>query len=200
MSARTMPTKVTLGMSWPLAIIWVPTRMSMSPERKRWRISSKAPLGGGAVAIEPGDARAGKMLVQFVFNAFGASAEELNVFAMALGADGWNLFGEPAHVAEHAAVAAVQGQHDGAVGAEQALATIAAEHEAGKAAAVEEQHGLFSLQETLLHFFEQGAREGRLALSLEELNAHVNDANLRHGALGDAVGKAEHVIAPAPGC
>ena len=152
-------------------------------------------LGAGAIAIKASDAGGGQVLVKFVFHAFRASSEELNLITTALRAGVGNFFRKAAHVAKHAAVAAVQREDHRAVFAQHAFAALAADHEAGEAATVEQQNGLLAIFEACFHFFEQGAREGALAFCLEEFGTHVDDSHLRHGALCDALGQFKHGVA-----
>ena len=101
-------------------------------------------FGSGAVAIQPGNARGGQIFVQFSFDTFGTGAEKLDLIARTFRADGGNFGGETAKMAQHAAFAAVIGEDDGAVFTHHAIATFAADHETGEAAAIEQQHGLFA--------------------------------------------------------
>ena len=78
----------------------------------------------------------GKKPMQFVFNALGAGAQELNFLARALGTDGRNFLRETAQMAQHAAITPMVREHNGTVLAEQAVAAGAADHETGKAAPV----------------------------------------------------------------
>ncbi len=136
----------------------------------------------------------GNAPLQFVFDALGAQAHELDVFAIALGAALRDALGIVAIVAQHAAVAAVIGEGDGAVGALDALAAGAAGDEAREAAAVEQQHGLFAVGEARGHGVDQRAREGGVFAGFEELLAHVDQFDLRHGAALDALRQFEQRV------
>ena len=83
-SADITPTRVTLGMSWPLAIICVPTRMSNSfrenPEGWFRNGACRPPYRGPCARCAPG-----KFAVQFVFDALASDPNKLNIFALHLG-------------------------------------------------------------------------------------------------------------------
>ena len=116
-SADTTPTSVTFGISCPLAIICVPTRMSKLRSRKLVQDVFELPLAGDRIAIEPGNLRRGKFRVQLIFHALGPRAHEMNVLALAFRANRRNLFGISAVMAKQTAVAAVPRQREGAVDA-----------------------------------------------------------------------------------
>ena len=73
------------------------------------------------VAVHARDAGFGELLVQLVFDALGAHAHEVQVLALAARAQGGDLGGVVAVVAQQAALAPVVGQGDGAVDALQAI-------------------------------------------------------------------------------
>ena len=136
----------------------------------------------------------GKIFVQLSFDPLGTGTEKLNLVAAAFRAVGRHLVGKSAHMAEHAAVAAVIGQNDGTVLAQHALAAMPANHEARKAAAIQQQHRLLLRAQALRDLVQQAARESGLPFRLEKLHAHVDNFHLRHGALGDAFGQAQHLV------
>ena len=134
-------------------------------------------LAADGVAIQPRDAGLGKERAQLLFHTLAADADELDIFAIALGAAFGNWRRVVAVVAQHAAVAPVIGQRDGAVDALHALAAGAARDETRKAAPVEQQHGLLAVLQTLCHGVDQRARKGRLLAGFQELLAHVDYGN-----------------------
>ena len=114
---------------------------------------------GDGVAVHAADAGLRKGVVEFVFEAFRACAEEVEMFAGAVGAGFGDALGVAAIVAEEAFIAAMPGEGDGAVGAEDGLAAGAAVDKTGEAAAVHENHGLFACGEAFAEGFEEGTGE-----------------------------------------
>jgi hypothetical protein len=96
------------------------------------------------LAIQPGDACGGEGAVQLLLHAFAAHAHEVDVLALALGAEARDLLGVAAVVAEQAPVALVICQGKRAVDALHALAAGAAGHETGEASPVEQHDRLLA--------------------------------------------------------
>src|SRR5205807_7887676 len=100
-----------------------------------------------------------------------------------------DALGVIAIMTEHAAIAAMVGQRDGTVDAFETIATASAGDEARKAAPVEEQHGLLAFFESCGDGFEKTPRKDGLFAGLQKLVSHVDQLDLSHRALLDAVGK-----------
>src|SRR5437868_1970444 len=97
-------------------------------------------------------------------------------------------------MAEQAAVAAMIGQRHRAVNALDALATGAARDKTGKAAAVEQHHGLLAAVQTLAQRFDQPARECGLLARFEKFLAHVDELDAREGTFFNALREFEQRI------
>src|SRR4030081_940827 len=102
-------------------------------------------LAGNGVAIEARDASFRQLAMQLLFHFLRAESEKINVLALALGTLRGDLFGVVAIVAQHTAVAAVEGEGQRAVDTVDALATGAAGDRARESTTVEQKHGLLAV-------------------------------------------------------
>src|SRR5258708_4282450 len=91
------------------------------------------------------------------------------------------------------------GQRDGAIDAFHALSAGAAGSEARKSPAVEQQHGLLAFLKALGHHIHQASRENGKLAGFEKFLAHVDDFDIRHGPLLDALGKGDESVLAALG-
>src|SRR5687768_17353755 len=113
--------------------------------------SLKVALSAYRVTIHSRNAGFGKLAMQLILHFFRSDAEKLHVLASAFRADGRDLFGIVAVVAEHAPIAAVVGERDRAVHAGDTLSAGAARNKARESAAVQQQHNLLADLEALGH-------------------------------------------------
>src|SRR5260370_32707476 len=121
------------------------------------------------------------------------------MLALALGTLRGDLFGVVAVVAEHAAVAPVEGEGQRAVDTVDALTAGAAGDRARESATVEEEHGLLAIFKTEGNGFEHSARKSSLLASLQKLDAHVDQLHGRHGTGFHAVRQLEQRVFSALG-
>ena len=185
MSALTTPTSVTSGTSRPLATRLVPTSTS---ERPLAEVIDDP--GGGApalddVAVEPRHAQVGESDAQLLLDALGAASQV---------ADAHRAAGRTASRdgCRGATVVAAQGHDRGmederplALRADLHVAAVAAEHDAGGAAAVDEQDG--AVPDVPVERHEGGGQRRRdeAAVALGQLDPHVHGLD-RHGRPGAA--------------
>ena len=195
-------------MSWPLAIICVPTRRLISPECRRLQQALHVAAGADGVAVHAADARIGKELLQPLFALLRARAEVVQVLGLALGAG-------CGHGAPIAAVVALQPlagvgdlgvvgrlvirQRDRAVLALELFAAAAAHHDEAVAAAVEQDDDLLAAIERGLRLFEQAAGEELFLAGDAELLAHVDHLDLRQRPLLHALEHLHQRVAAALG-
>src|SRR5512133_821676 len=102
-SAFTTPTRVTPGKSCPLAIIWVPIRISAEQP-------VVAALAGGRVAVHTHNPRRRQQFPQVTFNPLGAGTQVLHLQRAAGRTDAGGRDGIIAVVADALASLAVEGQ------------------------------------------------------------------------------------------
>ena len=149
---------------------------------------AEAVLLGHGVGVDAGDLGAREEVGDGLLHLLGAVTLPADLGGTALGADHRGALLVIAEVAAGGVVGAVQGERDTAAPALDGLAAIWADERARMAAAIEEEDRLLAPLETLADAVGQLAREDVLALEVEHLAAHVDDAERGHRAVVDALG------------
>src|SRR5690349_4370783 len=132
-------------------------------------------FGARAVAVEAGDARAGKFLAQAFFEVLGTFAEKINVFGLALGAKLGDWLNRAAVVAFEAVALLVMGHGNAAIDALHRSSATAAQHGPGIAAAVDEHESLCFVVEAHLNAGVELRRDGAGLMRLLKFFAQVDN-------------------------
>ena len=148
------------------------------------------------IRVDAGHAGAREQAVDDLLHLLRAVALPADLGRAALRADRGGRLAVVAEVATRGMVGRVERQRHRTARALHGLAAIGADQRTRVPAAVEEQDRLLALAQALMDAVDQLAREHVLALRVEHLAPHVDDAEGRHRAVVDALGhRVEHVAA-----
>ena len=147
------------------------------------------------IGIDAGEASFWEDFLQDFLDLLGAVSLKGDTRIFTLRAFLWDDGLVTADVADESLIGAVVGEGDGAVRALAGVAAGVALEGAGEAAAVEEKDGLLAFFEALFEGGAESVREdGDLAFLLLFFQAHVDDADERHGVGVGAFVEAEELI------
>lgn len=147
------------------------------------------------VGIDAGDAGSGKHFAEDVFDFLRAESLQDNGGIRTLRAFARDDGLMAANMADEAVVGAVIGEGQRTMRAGADVAACRALKRAGKAAAVEEEDGLFAAFEALVNGHTQGVGEkGIAAFLFARFELHIDDPDERHLAVVGAFGQAKEAV------
>ena len=126
------------------------------------------PFAGHGIAIEPGDFRFREFAVQFNLDALRSGSHEVDVLALAFWTNGRNFLCIAAIVAEQPAIAPVIRQRDRAIDTLDAFPAGTACDEGRETAAIQQDHRLFIVGETLANGLDENAGKDGVLASLQK--------------------------------
>ena len=133
------------------------------------------------VEVHPGDAGSGKEPAGHLLHALGPDAAPVQMPRAALGACGRHRAPRAADVAAQDAVGAVQRHSDRTVFARLHVPALFARNDRREAAAVQQEHRLLAVAQSVAHRRNQSFGEDRnRSAAAQRLFAHVNDGDARH--------------------